>query len=85
MNEKGKVLAVLGVVIVLSAPVFNQLFINLATSYIPSGPTPHSQPPIIATAWLLMIPFGLMMILTSIVWELIDRRRRTDTTEIWEQ
>ena len=84
MNEKGKVLVVMGVVIVLSAPVFNQLFIMLGRAYIPPGPTPHSQPVIIGTVWLLMIPIGFMLILASIVLELRDRYRRKDPTEIWE-
>lgn len=84
MNEKGKVLAVLGVVIVLSSFVFNEIFMMLYFDYIPPGPTPHSQPPIIGTAWLSLIPVGFILILISIVLELKDRYHRTDSTEIWE-
>ena len=87
MNERGKVLAVLGVVIVLSSYVFNEIFMMLFfdTNYIPPGPHPHSQPPIVGTAWLFLVPVGFMLVFISIALELRDRFRRTDTTEIWEQ
>ena len=87
MNEKGKVLAVIGGVIVLSGFVFNTIFMMLfyQNDYIPPGPTPHSQPIVVGTAWLSLIPVGFILILISIVLELSDRYRRTDTTEIWEQ
>ncbi len=85
MNEKGKVLAVLGLVIVLSSYVLNELFMMLILdTYIPEGPIPHSGPPIVGTAWLFLIPFGIMLLFASLVFEMRDRFHRTDTNEIWE-
>ena len=86
MNEKAKVLVVLGLVIAVSSYVFNELFMMLFFEpYIPEGPIPHSGPPVVGTFWLYLVPVGFMFILISIVIELIDRSRRIDTTEIWEQ
>ena len=84
MNEKTKVLAVMGFVIVLSGYVFNAIFMMLfyQNNYIPEGPIPHSQPVVVGTVWLSLIPIGFILILISIVLELYDRYRRTDTTEI---
>jgi len=87
MNEKGKILAVLGVVIMLSSYAFNEIFMMLfyQNNYIPPGPTPHSQPIVIGTAWLFVLPIGFVFIIISIVLELNDRYRRKDSTEIWDQ
>jgi hypothetical protein len=85
MNEKGKVLAVLGLVIALSSYVFNELFMMffLEGAYIPEGPIPHSGPPPIGTFWLFLIPVGVVLFFLSFVFEIKDRYRRTDTDEIW--
>lgn len=86
MNEKGKVLAVLGLVITLSGYVFNEIFMMLflESTYIPEGPFPHSGPLIVGTAWLSLIPLGIMLLFVSLVFEMRDRFHRTDTNEIWE-
>ena len=87
MNEKGKVLAVLGLVIALEGYIVNEIFMMFAreSSYIlPPGTVRHSGPPIIATAWIFLVPLGFMIIFISIVLEFIDRRRRIDITEAWE-
>jgi uncharacterized membrane protein len=87
MNEKRIALAILGLVLVLEGFIANEFFLILAResiAYIP-GLTPHSGPLIIATAWLSLVPVGFMLVFISICLELIDRHRRTDPTEIWEQ
>lgn len=86
MNEKGKVLAVLGLFIALSSYILNELFIVLflESTYIPEGPIPHSGPQIIGTFWLFLIPVGFILFALSFVFEIRDRYRRTDTNEIWE-
>ncbi|MHA1390382.1 MAG: hypothetical protein ACTSR9_18345 [Candidatus Thorarchaeota archaeon] len=86
MNEKGKVLAILGLVIVLSSYVFNELFMMLflENSYIPEGPIPHSGPILVGTAWLSLIPFGIMLLFAALVFEMRDRFHRKDTNEIWD-
>ena len=83
MNEKGKVLAVLGLFIALSSYVLNAVFMMFANTYIPEGPTPHSNPPIVATFWLFFVPVGFILFALSFVFEIKDRYRRRDTNEIW--
>jgi len=87
MNEKRIALAVLGLVIALEGFVANEIFMMLArdNNYISPGTVTHSTPVIIATTWLLLIPFGFILVLISGVLELRDRYRRKDSTEIWEQ
>ena len=86
MNEKGKILAILGLVIAVSALVFNEIFITLFTEMnpIPTGPT-HSMPVIVGTIWLYFVPVGLILILISVVLELNDRYHRTDPVGIWQE
>ena len=86
MNEKGKVLAVIGLVLALSGFVFNEIFMMFIRMdpYIPEGPIPHSGPIIAGTVMLSLIPLGITFIFVSIVLEIIDRSRRTDTTENWD-
>ena len=84
MNEKGKILAALGLVIVVSSYVFNEIFMILFFApYIPEGPIPHSGPIVVGTFWLFLIPVGVVLIFLSFVFEIRDRYRRTDTDEIW--
>ena len=85
MNEKGKILAVLGLVIALSSYVFNEIFMIyfIDNFYIPEGSIPHSGPPIVGTFWLFFIPVGFILFFLSFIFEIKDRYRRTDTDEIW--
>lgn len=85
MNEKAKVLAVLGLVITVSSYIFNVIFMMFFFEpYIPEGPIPHSTAPIIGTFWLFLIPVGLILFALSFVFEAKDRYRRTDSNEIWD-
>ncbi len=86
MNEKSRVLAVLGLFVALSSYVLNELFMMLflESRYIPEGSTPHSGPLIIGTFWLFLIPVGFMLVLVSIVLEIKDRFHRKESNEIWE-
>ena len=84
MNEKGKVLAVLGLFIALSSYVLNAVFMMFANTYIPEGPIPHSRPILVGTVWLSMIPIGAMLLFVSLILEMRDRYNRTDTNEIWD-
>jgi hypothetical protein len=85
MNEKGKVLGVLGLVTSLEGYVLNEIFMMIALTgtYNPPGTVTHSNPIIIGTAWLLLVPFGFMLVLVSIVIEIKNRIHKTDTNEIW--
>ncbi|MGY5881377.1 MAG: hypothetical protein RTV31_14090 [Candidatus Thorarchaeota archaeon] len=86
MNEKSRVLAVLGLFIALSSYVLNALFMMLflESTYIPEGPIPHSGPLIIGTFWLFLIPVGFILVFLSIFLEIKDRFQRKESNEIWE-
>ena len=86
MNEKGRVLVVVGVVLALSGFLFNEIFMMLIRTgiYIPERPEPHSGPIMASTAWLNLIPVGLTFLFIALVLEIVDRSRRKDTTEIWD-
>jgi len=85
MNEKGKVLAVLGLVTALEGYILNEIFMMIALTgtYTPPGTVTHSGPPLVGTAWLLLVPFGFMLVFVSIVIEIKNRFHQTDTKEIW--
>lgn len=86
MNEKGKVLVVVGVVLVVIGFVLNEIFMMLIRMniYIPERPEPHSGPIIAGTSFLNLIPVGLMFLFIALILEIKDRYRRIDSTEIWE-
>ena len=86
MNEKGKILAIVGVVLAVSGFVLNEIFMMYIRmdTYIPERPEPHSGPILAGTAWLSLIPLGITFLFVSLVLEIIDKSRRTDTTEIWD-
>ena len=72
MNEKRIALAVLGLVLALEGFVANDIFmmLNRGNTYIPPGTITHSTPVTVATAWLLLVPFGFILFLISGVLEL---------------
>jgi hypothetical protein len=87
MNEKGKMLFILGLLIAVSALIFNEIFIILFTEInpIPTGPHPHSMPVLVSTIWLYFVPVGFILILISVVLELNDRYHRTEPIGIWQE
>jgi hypothetical protein len=86
MNEKGKILAALGLIIVVSSLVFNEIFMILSNerNYISTEPI-HSMPIVVGTMWLHFVPVGLILILISVVLELSDRYHRIDPAGIWQE
>jgi len=86
MNEKGKVLTVVGVVLAVSGFVLNEILMMLIrlNPYVPEGPEPHSGPILAGTSFLSLIPIGITFLFIALVLEIIDRSRRKDTTEIWD-
>ena len=87
MNEKGKILFILGLLITVSALIFNEIFITLFSEInpIPVGPNPHSMPIIVGTIWLYFVPVGLTLMLISVVLELNDRYHKTEPVGIWQE
>ncbi|MGY5858886.1 MAG: hypothetical protein RTU63_05920 [Candidatus Thorarchaeota archaeon] len=86
MNEKGKVLAVVGVVLTVCGYVLNEIFMMLIrmNPYVPEVSEPHSGPIMAGTSMLTLIPIGMTFLFIALVLEIIDRNRRIDTTEIWD-
>jgi len=85
MNEKGKVLAVLGLAMALEGYVLNEIALIMyrESFYSSPGTVPHSGPPLFGTIWLLLVPLGFMLVFTSIAIEIRNRYHRVDTNEIW--
>jgi hypothetical protein len=84
--EKGKILGVLGLVIVVTWYIFNPLvrMFLLETVYIPEGPVTYSGLLIVSTAWSFLAPIGFILVLVSIILEIKHRFQRKENNEIWE-
>ena len=85
MNENGKILAVVGVVLAVTGFIVNEIammYIQMDTNL--PRPEPRSGPIIAGTAWLNLISVGMVFLFIAFILEVIDRFRRADITEIWD-